>query len=68
MSSTLFWLFPFNRWIFLISPFFYLFFSLEIFVASGVPRELAERSLPPVDSANCFTALERWTGWPSTTR
>ncbi len=35
MSSTLFWLFPFNRWIFLISPFFYLFFSLEIFVASG---------------------------------
>ena len=35
MSSMLFWLFPFNRWIFLISPFFYLFFSLEIFVASG---------------------------------
>jgi cellulose synthase (UDP-forming) len=35
MSSTLFWLFPFNRLIFLISPLFFLFFSLEIFVASG---------------------------------
>jgi len=35
MSSTLFWLFPFSRWIFLISPLFYLVFSLEIFVATG---------------------------------
>ncbi|MGF9694573.1 UDP-forming cellulose synthase catalytic subunit [Rhizobium sp. 0TCS1.26] len=35
MSSTLFWLFPFPRAIFLIAPFFYLFFDLEIFTASG---------------------------------
>ncbi len=35
MSSTLFWLFPFTRLIFLISPLFYLFFGLKIFVASG---------------------------------
>ncbi len=35
MSSTLFWLFPFARITFLISPLFYLFFDLQIFVASG---------------------------------
>ncbi len=35
MSSTLFWLFPIPRFIFLISPLFYLFFGAEIFVASG---------------------------------
>ncbi|MBB3773347.1 cellulose synthase (UDP-forming) [Angulomicrobium tetraedrale] len=35
MSSTLFWLFPYPRLMFLISPLFYLFFSLEIFNASG---------------------------------
>lgn len=35
MSSTLFWLFPFARTIFLVSPLFYLFFDLEIFTASG---------------------------------
>ncbi len=35
MSSTLFWLFPFSRMIFLIAPLFYLFFGLEIFNASG---------------------------------
>ena len=35
MSSTLFWLFPFPRMIFLIAPLFYLFFDLEIFTASG---------------------------------
>lgn len=35
MSSTLFWFFPIARIIFLISPLFYLFFSAEIFVASG---------------------------------
>lgn len=35
MSSTLFWLFPFARAIFLIAPLFYLFFDLEIFTASG---------------------------------
>jgi len=35
MSSTLFWLFPFTRFCFLISPLCYLFFSLEIFIASG---------------------------------
>ncbi|MBX3566465.1 MAG: UDP-forming cellulose synthase catalytic subunit [Rhizobiaceae bacterium] len=35
MSSTLFWLFPFPRAIFLIAPLFYLFFDLEIFTASG---------------------------------
>ncbi|QRM57702.1 UDP-forming cellulose synthase catalytic subunit [Sinorhizobium sp. BG8] len=35
MSSTLFWLFPFPRTIFLIAPLFYLFFDLEIFTASG---------------------------------
>lgn len=34
-SSTLFWLFPFPRAIFLIAPLFYLFFDLEIFTASG---------------------------------
>ncbi|MEJ8571573.1 UDP-forming cellulose synthase catalytic subunit [Microbaculum marinum] len=34
-SSTLYWLFPFARLIFLISPLFYLFFSLKIFNASG---------------------------------
>ncbi|MBS9477793.1 UDP-forming cellulose synthase catalytic subunit [Ancylobacter radicis] len=34
-SSTLFWLFPYPRLMFLISPLFYLFFSLEIFNASG---------------------------------
>ncbi|CDN51240.1 UDP-forming cellulose synthase catalytic subunit [Neorhizobium galegae] len=35
MSSTLFWLFPFPRTIFLIAPLFYIFFDLEIFTASG---------------------------------
>lgn len=35
MSSTLFWLFPFPRTIFLIAPLFYLFFDLQIFTASG---------------------------------
>lgn len=35
MSSTLFWLFPFPRAIFLIAPLFYLFFGLQIFTASG---------------------------------
>jgi cellulose synthase (UDP-forming) len=35
MSSVLFWLFPFTRAAFLISPLCYLFFSLEIFTASG---------------------------------
>ncbi|WP_457089949.1 UDP-forming cellulose synthase catalytic subunit [Microvirga sp. P5_D2] len=35
MSSTLFWLFPFSRFAFLLSPLCYLFFSLEIFTASG---------------------------------
>jgi cellulose synthase (UDP-forming) len=35
MSSTLFWLFPFSRLCFLLCPLGYLFFSLEIFTASG---------------------------------
>ncbi|MCF1741485.1 UDP-forming cellulose synthase catalytic subunit [Paradevosia shaoguanensis] len=35
LSSTLFWLFPFTRLIFLFAPFCYLFFNLEIFTASG---------------------------------
>ncbi|MGO4706238.1 UDP-forming cellulose synthase catalytic subunit [Microvirga sp. 2MCAF38] len=35
ISSVLFWLFPFTRCFFLISPLCYLFFSLEIFTASG---------------------------------
>jgi cellulose synthase (UDP-forming) len=35
MSSTLFWLFPFSRTIFLFAPLFYLFFDLQIFTASG---------------------------------
>ncbi|WP_201859168.1 UDP-forming cellulose synthase catalytic subunit [Microvirga soli] len=35
MSSSMFWLFPFSRFCFLISPLCYLFFSLEIFTASG---------------------------------
>lgn len=35
MSSTLFWLFPFARAIFLFVPLFYLFFDLQIFTASG---------------------------------
>lgn len=35
MSSTLFWLFPFPRTIFLIAPLFYLFFDLQVFTASG---------------------------------
>jgi cellulose synthase (UDP-forming) len=35
MSSTLFWLFPFPRTIFLFAPLCYLFFDLEIFTASG---------------------------------
>ncbi|MDU0342719.1 UDP-forming cellulose synthase catalytic subunit [Bosea rubneri] len=34
-STALFWLFPFARMIFLISPLFYLFFGLQIFVATG---------------------------------
>ncbi|GLK86907.1 UDP-forming cellulose synthase catalytic subunit [Ancylobacter defluvii] len=35
MSSMLFWLFPYPRLMFLVSPLFYLFFSLEVFNASG---------------------------------
>jgi len=35
LSSMLFWLFPFTRLCFLICPLCYLFFSLEIFTASG---------------------------------
>jgi cellulose synthase (UDP-forming) len=35
MSSTLFWLFPFPRTIFLFAPLCYLFLDLEIFTASG---------------------------------
>jgi len=35
MSSTMFWLFPFPRMMFLLAPLFYLFFNLEIFTASG---------------------------------
>ena len=35
MSSTLFWLFPFSRAMFLVAPLFYLFFGLQIFTASG---------------------------------
>lgn len=35
MSSTLFWLFPFPRAIFMVAPLFYLFLDLEIFTASG---------------------------------
>jgi len=34
-SSTLFWLFPFTRLIFLVAPLFYIFFNLKIFNASG---------------------------------
>ncbi|RYE77006.1 MAG: cellulose synthase catalytic subunit (UDP-forming), partial [Hyphomicrobiales bacterium] len=34
-SSTLFWLFPFPRAIFLVAPLFYLFFDLQIFTASS---------------------------------
>lgn len=34
-SSTLFWLFPFPRMIFLLAPLCYLFFDLQIFTASG---------------------------------
>lgn len=35
LSSTMFWLFPFPRFIFLLSPLLYLFFDLQIFTASG---------------------------------
>ena len=35
MSSTLFWLFPLSRLIFLVSPLLYLFFDAQIFVASA---------------------------------
>ncbi len=35
MSSTLFWLFPFPRLMFLIAPLFYLFLDLQIFTASS---------------------------------
>ena len=35
LSSTMFWLFPLPRMIFLFAPFCYLFFDLEIFTASG---------------------------------
>ncbi|MBP1844618.1 cellulose synthase (UDP-forming) [Rhizobium petrolearium] len=35
MSSTLFWLFPFPRTIFLFAPLFYLLLDLQIFTASG---------------------------------
>jgi cellulose synthase (UDP-forming) len=34
-SSTLFWLFPFPRAIFLVAPLFYLFLDLQIFTATG---------------------------------
>ncbi|WP_156418260.1 UDP-forming cellulose synthase catalytic subunit [Aureimonas sp. D3] len=34
-SSTLFWLFPFPRLMFLVAPLFYLFFGLQIFTASS---------------------------------
>ena len=33
--ARMFWLFPFSRFCFLVSPLCYLFFSLEIFTASG---------------------------------
>ena len=35
MSSTMFWLFPFPRIVFLLAPLCYLFFDLQIFTASG---------------------------------
>ncbi|SMQ60133.1 cellulose synthase (UDP-forming) [Devosia lucknowensis] len=35
LSSTMFWLFPISRMIFLFAPFFYLFFDLQIFTASS---------------------------------
>ncbi|MDQ0390677.1 UDP-forming cellulose synthase catalytic subunit [Labrys monachus] len=35
MSSIMFWFFPLARIMFLIAPLFYLFFDLQIFVASG---------------------------------
>ncbi|UYN99170.1 MAG: UDP-forming cellulose synthase catalytic subunit [Devosia sp.] len=35
LSSTMFWLFPLPRMIFLFAPFCYLFFDLQIFTASG---------------------------------
>jgi len=35
LSSSLFWLFPFARMVFLLSPLFYLFLDLQIFDASG---------------------------------
>jgi cellulose synthase (UDP-forming) len=35
LSSTLFWLFPLPRMVFLFAPFCYLFFDLQIFTASG---------------------------------
>lgn len=35
LSSTMFWLFPLPRMIFLFAPFCYLFLDLEIFTASG---------------------------------
>ncbi|MGG7516367.1 UDP-forming cellulose synthase catalytic subunit [Allorhizobium undicola] len=35
MSSTLFWLFPFPRTVFLFAPLCYLLFDLQIFTASG---------------------------------
>jgi cellulose synthase (UDP-forming) len=35
LSSTMFWLFPITRMIFLFAPFFYLFFDLQIFTASS---------------------------------
>jgi cellulose synthase (UDP-forming) len=35
LSSTMFWLFPLTRMIFLFAPFFYLFFDLQIFTASS---------------------------------
>ncbi|MGV8953096.1 MAG: UDP-forming cellulose synthase catalytic subunit [Cypionkella sp.] len=35
LSSTLFWLFPLPRMIFLFAPFAYLFLDLQIFTASG---------------------------------
>lgn len=35
MSSIMFWFFPLARIVFLVAPLFYLFFNLEIFVASG---------------------------------
>jgi cellulose synthase (UDP-forming) len=46
MSSTLFWLFPFPRLVFLVAPLFYLFFDLEIFAREPLDAELSLWPLP----------------------